>query len=243
MSELQSWYYGLPSVTKWFFTLSAATTLLGALGVLSYDRMIFAIDPIFREFQIWRILSPFLFHFLSIQFAISMMFLLRFGQNLERVKFAGRSADFLWMLMLCGFLLMIPGYYFNIRLLGESLIMSVIYLWARYNADTTVSFMFGLQFKAKYLPWAMVAFTALVGANPVAELFGIIAGHIYFLLSELVPRDYGVNIVKTPTFISTMFFDEAPVYAPQQGQQMPPPDAGFRGPRYSWGGGGNRLGN
>lgn len=145
------------------------------------------------------------------------------------------------MLFICAALLLIPGFYFRIPLLANCLIMSIIYLWARLNADTTVSFMFGLQFKAKYLPWAMVAFTLLVGGNPLAEIFGIIAGHIYYLLSELVPRDYGFDVVKTPGFVVGWFPEDQVVYVPNPGQQAPAQDAGPRGPRYSWGSG-NRLG-
>mgnify|MGYP002387753651 FL=1 len=145
------------------------------------------------------------------------------------------------MLLVCAALLLVPGFLLKIPVLSNSLIMCIIYNWARANPDQNATFMFGLQFKAKYLPWVMVAFTTLLGGNPLAEIMGIVSGHVYFLLSDLVPRDYGYNLIKTPRFIADLFPNEAP--APfQPGQpHAPPADAGPRGPRYAWGTG-NRLG-
>lgn len=128
--------------------------------------------------------------------------------------------------------------------MSNSLIMAIIYNWARANPNQQATFMFGLSFKAKYLPWVMVAFTALLGGNPVPELLGIIAGHIYFLLTEMVPRDYGYTVLRTPRWISDMFTNEgpAPTFTPQGQYQPPQQDAGPRGPRYTWGSG-QRLGH
>ncbi len=44
-----------------------------------------------------------------------------------------------------------------------SMIMMIIAYWARKNPDGIVRFMFGLQFKAAYLPWVMLAFEILLG--------------------------------------------------------------------------------
>lgn len=52
MSEVQAWFHNLPPVTKWVFSLSAISTLLGALGVVTFDRMALFFDPIYREFQV-----------------------------------------------------------------------------------------------------------------------------------------------------------------------------------------------
>lgn len=38
-------------------------------------------------------------------------------------------------------------------LLGEGLLSALTYYWSRKNPDLVMSFMFGLQFKAIYLPW------------------------------------------------------------------------------------------
>lgn len=170
-------------------------------------------------------------------------FSLRFGQDLERVKFAGRSGDFLWMLLVCAALLVPIGFALKIVLMSNSLIMSVIYYWARNNPDSLASIGFGIPaFKAKYLPWVMVALTTILGGNPLAEILGIAVGHIYFLMADLVPRDYRINLISTPNFIAQLFDDPRPV-PNQPGQyQQPAPDAGPRGPRYTWGTG-QRLGN
>lgn len=148
------------------------------------------------------------------------------------------------MIVICSIVLLIPGFGLRIGFLAGPLIMSIIYVWARSNAETTVTFMFGLSFKAKYLPWAMAAFTALVGGNPMADIFGIVAGHVYFLLAELVPRDYGWNLVRTPQFVCDWFPEDRATAGPQgfgQAPRVPQQDAGPRVNRYDWGSG-QRLG-
>lgn len=139
---------------------------------------------------------------------------------------------------------MIPGYLLKIPVLSSSILMTIIYYWSRANPDQPVSFMFGLTFKATLLPWVMVAFTTLLGGNPLTQIIGIVVGHIYYLLADRVPVDYGYHVVSTPHWISDLFGDPpAPTYHPQGGQYQPPqPDAGPRGPRYAWGAG-QRLGN
>lgn len=48
----------------------------------------------------------------------------------------------------------------------QALLASVICLWSQTNADRTVSFMFGLTFKAVYFPWVLFAYNyVLMGAT------------------------------------------------------------------------------
>lgn len=47
--------------------------------------------------------------------------------------------------------------------------------------------MVGFRFEGLYLPWALIAFTVLVGGNPIMDIFGVIAGHLYYFLLEVLP--------------------------------------------------------
>ena len=54
MAELQTWWQGLPPVTKWFFGVSVSTTLLTHIGVFDPYRLILVLEPIYQEFQVRR---------------------------------------------------------------------------------------------------------------------------------------------------------------------------------------------
>ncbi len=74
--------------------------------------------------------------------------------------------------------------------------------------------MFGFVFKSitlfstkkwldAYLPWVIVVYSVLTGANDILSyLVGIAAGHTYIVLKDVVPNSqYKYNILQTPKFL------------------------------------------
>lgn len=110
--------------------------------------------------------------------------------------------------------------------LGSSLIFMIVYVWSRRNptmpvaiwgndhereilyatvvltrASVFIYFSIGFQFQGLYLPWALIAFTVLVGGNPMMDIFGVVAGHLYYFLLEVLPTTKGWNLIQTPSFL------------------------------------------
>ena len=84
----------------------------------------------------------------------------------------------------------------------DPMILSVMYVWCQLNRDTIVSFWFGTQFKAVYLPWVLVGFNLIVKGGGFTELLGIAVGHLYFFLAFKYPQDFnGAQILKTPAIL------------------------------------------
>ena len=103
------------------------------------------------------------------------------------------------------------------RVMGESMVFMIIYVWSRRNPDTPMSFfgacprvharrraryrlpltlwvylcvcvvMAGFRFTGIYMPWVLVAFHVLIARSPVTDLIGIAAGHVYYFLQEVLP--------------------------------------------------------
>jgi hypothetical protein len=65
--------------------------------------------------------------------------------------------------------------------------------------------MFGLRFKAIYLPWVMCGFKMLQGGSPVIELIGIVVGHLWYFVTDLYPLQSGRQILKTPAILYNWF--------------------------------------
>jgi Derlin-1 len=82
------------------------------------------------------------------------------------------------------------------------MVLSVLYVWCQFNKDTIVSFWFGTQFKAIYLPWILVAFNMILRGGGINELIGILVGHAYYFMAFQYPIDMGGRaLIKTPQFL------------------------------------------
>lgn len=52
-----------------------------------------------------------------------------------------------------------------------------------------------------YLPYAFLALSVLTGGDIISDIIGIIAGHLYYFLKDILPIQYNYDILKTPSFL------------------------------------------
>lgn len=212
MSTPQEWYAALPPVSKIWFT-AAITTALGArFSLLSPYNIALLWPQIVGKFQIWRLFTNFLFlGGPSFPWLITMIMMSRYLPALENDPFPsgggshmGNSADFLYMLMLGAAVLLPLGWLMNSPFMSFSLFFMVIYVWSRRHPDSQTNF-YGFGFKASYLPWVLVAFSFIVGDDPVRDLLGIAAGHLYYFIQEVLPTAEtpfkGRKLLTTPQWL------------------------------------------
>ena len=159
--------------------------------------------------------------------------------RLETGIFAGRPADYAFMLMFIWICAVIIGLFMNIMFLMDPLVLAVLYIWCQLNKDVIVNFWFGSQFKAMYLPWVLLAFNVIISGGGVMELIGILLGHLYFFLMFKYPQDFGgASLLATPQFLNDWF--------PSRGGGIhgygQPPSTGAAPPAGGGGGGGGRFG-
>lgn len=64
-----------------------------------------------------------------------------------------------------------------------------------------MSFLGLFTFNAPYLPWVILGFGLMLGQSPVFDLLGILIGHIYFYLEDVLPAYIGRRILVTPTIV------------------------------------------
>ena len=62
--------------------------------------------------------------------------------------------------------------------LSSSLVFMLLYLWSRENPNANTSIMGFVTLKAFYLPWGMMAATAMMGGSVLPDFLGVIAGHL-----------------------------------------------------------------
>lgn len=119
------------------------------------------------------------------------------------------------MLLVCWSAVMITSLVVGLPLLMESMVMAVIYVWCQYNPETQLSFFFGTRFRAAIFPWIMFAFHFVLHQTFWDSLIGIAAGHLYYFLMEIYPRQPGGSLILyTPDFMRRLF--------PSPGSARPP---------------------
>ena len=205
--------------------------------------------------QIWRLVTPFIFFGkFSLGFIFQIYLLFNYSKGLEQNPYPsgggtheGNLADLVTMLVVGMAQLLVMGWAIGVPFLGSSLVFMILYVWSKRNPDATARMpMFGVKFKATYLPWVMLAFGVLLGNSPVFDLMGIAAGHVYYFLVEVLPAAEGPMGGKkwlyTPEFLSNALGVVPSHYGAAQRMGGGGGAARAQGGGYQWGQG-QALGN
>lgn len=208
-NELSDFFNNIPLVTRYWFSGTILFSLLGRLGLVDPMNMVLLWSNSYK-FQLWRPITALLFYPVTPQtgfhFLINLYFLYSYSSRLESGLFFGRTADYVFLMAFCWILNVIVGYLAPFYFLLEPMVLTIIYIWSQLNRDTIVQFWFGMQFKAMYFPWVLVAFNLIVRGSVLMELTGIIIGHIYYFFTFQYPQEYGGQMVlKTPDFLYRLF--------------------------------------
>jgi Derlin-2/3 len=204
MSSPGEYYNSLPPVSKAYGTFCFLTTTAFQLGLINPYYMSLDYNLVVKNLQIWRLVTNFFFLGpFSINFAIRLLLIARYGVQLERGPFDRRTADFLWMMIFAALSLLafslVPALRSNF--LGISLVFMLIYIWAREYPNAQVNIYGLFTLKGFYLPWVMLALNVIFGSPLIPDLMGIVVGHLYYFLTQLHPRAGGRNILKTPLWV------------------------------------------
>jgi len=100
----------VPPVTRVYCGGVLATTLGIKLGLLSPLKIYFNPQLIFQG-EYWRILSSFFFFGnFNLHFIFHMLFIYRYCRTLEEESYRGRTADFIFLFLFSGTLVLIIGF-------------------------------------------------------------------------------------------------------------------------------------
>jgi len=204
--ELEDWWRQMPLVTKYLFAGSLIVTIAANFNIIHWNYLTLDFTKIYQRFEIWRLVTAFLFHGkLGFPFLINLIFLVKYGASVEQSTFLNDTADYLFFILSSAFLLFIPAYFLGMPILGESLILAIIYYWSRKNPNIGMNF-FMINFPSMYFPWVLIGFRLLMGGSPIAELMGVLVGHIFYFCNELYPlQTNGRQIISTPQFLKDLF--------------------------------------
>ncbi|KAJ7551860.1 hypothetical protein O6H91_06G032700 [Diphasiastrum complanatum] len=237
----EEWYKQMPIITRSYLTLSVLTTVCCALEVISPFNVYLNPIRVVKHYEVWRLLTNFLyFGRLDLDFLFHMFFLGRYCKLLEETSFRGRTADFLYMLIvggsflttivLSGGLFSFASPFADILFLSNSLAFMMVYVWSKRNPFVHMSFLGLFSFTAPYLPWVLLGFSVMVGSSPWVDLLGMAAGHVYYFLEDVYPLMTGRRVLRTPNIIKALFPEEVVVIPRPQNALDAPAVAGVAPP-------------
>jgi len=186
--------------------LTVGFSLFARFGMLKPYYLVLLYEPFIKQFQIWRPATAVFYFPTGFPFLINCYFLYNYSLRLETGIFDGRPGDYFFMLLFSWACTVIVGLIADLPLLMVQMVFSVLYVWCQLNKDVIVSFWFGTQFKAMYLPWVLFAFNLIIAGGGLMELVGILIGHLYFFLMFKYPLEFGgPALFSTPSIIYNFF--------------------------------------
>ncbi|XP_032112556.1 derlin-3 isoform X3 [Sapajus apella] len=193
----------VPAVTRAYTAACVLTTAAVQLELLSPFQLYFNPHLVFRKFQVWRLVTNFLFFGpLGFSFFFNMLFVFHYCRMLEEGSFRGRTADFVFMFLFGGVLMTLLGLLGSLFFLGQALVAMLVYVWSRRSPRVRVNFFGLVTFQAPFLPWALMGFSLLLGNSILVDLLGIAVGHIYYFLEDVFPNQPGgKRLLLTPGFL------------------------------------------
>ena len=206
MVQIDDLINNVPPVTRVVLGLSIALAVLCTLELLSPLSLYMNWDLVIYERQWWRLLSCFFFFGdFSIHFCWNMFIYRQYCGSLEELAYRGRSADFVWLLLTSGALLLVitAAMHSTSSFLSTAMMEVMIYLWSKKNPAAMVHVLF-LTVQAAYLPFVLVFLSLLMGGSIMDYLLGIAVGHIYYFFTDiypLMPTSGGFQLFRTPYFL------------------------------------------
>ncbi len=176
--ELES----IPPITKLWAGLAVGAALAEHVHFVSQYQMWFSFRLVFQKLELWRLVTCFIyFGPFGIDFIFHLFFFMRYSRMLEENHYAGRKADFVWLLLFSSAMLLALSPLAKQPFLGGPLAFVLVYIWSRRNRHIRLS-LFGLiTITAPYLPWSLVAVGYILHGRVdavAADLMGIAVGHV-----------------------------------------------------------------
>jgi Derlin-2/3 len=130
--------------------------------------------------------------------------LYRYSSFLEQHSFRNKPAEFILFLCFGSCIFIMAAIVLGMEFPSFCLSMMMIYVWARRNPNVIINFLEIFQVRAAFLPYCIVMLMLLFGSSLKYDLIGILAGHLYYYLEDVVPKlpeTEDFKLLKPPRFL------------------------------------------
>lgn len=208
MPSLETWFRDMPPITKVTMVSTLGSAACFSFGLVDPYKLALVFEPLYQRFEIWRLLTNAVFlGGFGMSFVFNFFMLVQTYQRLEAEYYRGNrgTAELVFVLIfgLC-VLTVIAFLVPPLPFLSQPLLYYVIYIWSRKNPEQPVG-LWGFQFQAWQFPFALLVLNMLMGSSMFTGILGILVGHLFHFLHNIVPIVYGTTVLKTPQFLYDLF--------------------------------------
>mmetsp|Transcript_11251 Transcript_11251/g.16269 ORF Transcript_11251/g.16269 Transcript_11251/m.16269 type:complete len:219 (-) Transcript_11251:685-1341(-) len=184
----------VPPVIRYYFAGSLLVTFLWHFRVIPSKPVVLNWEDVFDKYNLPPLVLSF-FHWGVVdrnrlfELIFMTMTLFRQGAYLEQSIFSGDAAEYVFCLIFCGLIILVQDFFFPSFVLAKCLIMAILQIWVRHNPNQEVRVIF-FTLRAFYLPFVILGadFVFSGGQLPFVTLKGLLAGHLYYFLTEVMKR-------------------------------------------------------
>ena len=92
--------------------------------------------------------------------------------------------------------------YGSFFILNNAFVFSLIYIYCKKNPEQRFTFLFTFVVKGAIFPWCYLALLLLTGARWIDLVIGLVVGHMYIYLKEILPKSpQRIDLLVTPLFM------------------------------------------
>lgn len=203
--SFEAWWDNLGIITKFCLVVSFLCTCAFSFQLVPPQYLFIDFSAMLWQLQIWRPLTAtFFLGKFGFPWLMALAMLVMNVKRHEDEDFVGRKGDMVWMMLLiCAFLHLL-ALLMGMQLISFAFIMAITWVWCKRHPDAQLS-IYMFAFKAIYFPWALMLFHLIMNMSIVDDIVGIVGGHIFVLIADILPRTHNINLVKTPGFIQNWF--------------------------------------
>ena len=227
MDDPVAWFTQLPPLTRTWLGAATGITAAVTLDFVPAHKLLFDWHLIRHDLELWRIATSFCYcgGRLNEFHALILLYLIHnHGKTYELNPFAaggGRSADAAFAFLFCIVTILISFPIINeygpmilpdrftypvvlYPLFTRTLVYAILYLWSRRNPNARINLNF-IPVQGRYLPFAYIGFSLALGNRLNELIHGIVVGHLYYYLVEVVPTVLNRRILTTPRLLVDLF--------------------------------------
>lgn len=198
--SFEAWYNALPRVTRLILVATVVITAVSTFGLISPYWLVLT-RSFLIDLQWWRPLTATLFlgNF-SFPWLMSVGMLLTYLKYNEENDFKGKTADFVWMLLVLMIGLTVLGVLFQLPIVSFAFMMALCWVFCKRNPALRLSLL-GFEFNANVFPWVLMGFHVILGQGILEDVCGIVVGHLFVFLRDVLPATHGHRLLETPLWL------------------------------------------
>ena len=195
MENLKKFFNEIPPFTRYFVTSTFMLSLFMTYHLISPISLVLDYTKVFKNLQIWRLLTTFLF---AGPFGPSFLFKMMMCYfTAKRVDewFKTKHDEMLTLLLFCAAVIMAYSLvYGEYMVLHNSFLFSLMYVCCKLDPDSQVS-IWGFPVTSANLPWVLLLLDVVQMGDIVSDLIGIAAGHTYIYVKTVLPNSHGYRVL------------------------------------------------